>query len=105
MLLQEGLPVYFWSRTLSDSEKNWHITELECLAIIESLKKFDRYIYGQEITIFTDHGALAWLLVGRLSLKGKLYRWSMFLSSYRLTIIYIKGKINVVNGYLELDIP
>ena len=34
--LQDGLTIHFWSRSLSESELKWHITEPECLAIVEA---------------------------------------------------------------------
>eukprot|EP00834_Sanchytrium_tribonematis_P006246 NODE_441_length_7368_cov_0.136195.p1 type:complete len:1497 gc:universal NODE_441_length_7368_cov_0.136195:108-4598(+) len=101
VLLQEGLPIFFWSRKLSERELKWHITELECLAIVESLKRFERYVSGQSITVFTDHGALSWLLTGRPALKGKLYRWSIYLSQFQLKIVYIKGHRNLDADFLS----
>eukprot|EP00834_Sanchytrium_tribonematis_P006658 NODE_511_length_6663_cov_0.324345.p3 type:complete len:494 gc:universal NODE_511_length_6663_cov_0.324345:2390-3871(+) len=101
ILLQDGLPIHFWSRTLSERELNWHVTELECLAIVEALKRFERYVMGQEITIFTDHCALSWLLAGREALKGKLYRWSIYLSQFNLKIVYIAGNRNLDADFLS----
>ena len=68
---------------------------------MEALKRFDRYIFGHSITIFTDHGALSWLLVGRPALKGKLYSWSIFLSLYQLKIVYVKGSTNLDTNFLS----
>ncbi|UYV68027.1 hypothetical protein LAZ67_5002857, partial [Cordylochernes scorpioides] len=54
-------PVQFFSRTLRPHEKNYSISELECLAIVESVEKFRIYLMGRKFTIFSDHHALQWL--------------------------------------------
>ncbi len=42
------LPVGFYSRQLRSAEKNYSVSELECLAIVASLKHFEFHIYGIE---------------------------------------------------------
>ncbi|GBN40239.1 Transposon Ty3-I Gag-Pol polyprotein [Araneus ventricosus] len=54
-------PIAYNSRTLRDYEKNYAITELECLAIVDALDKFYYYLHGQKFVIHTDHAALVWL--------------------------------------------
>lgn len=73
--------IAYWSRTLSPAERNYHTTEQECLALIESLKQFDHYIFGRKFTVYTDHSALQWLLTKK-ELTGKLKRWSLMIQSY-----------------------
>ncbi|UYV64479.1 hypothetical protein LAZ67_3000891 [Cordylochernes scorpioides] len=51
----------YYSQALRPHEKNYTITELECLAIIDSLEKFRIYLTCMKFTIFTDHHALQWL--------------------------------------------
>ncbi|UYV64968.1 hypothetical protein LAZ67_3002593 [Cordylochernes scorpioides] len=84
-------PVQFFSRTLRPHEKNYSISELECLAIVESVEKFRNYLMGRKFTIFSDHHALQWLKTIK-NPSGRLFRWSLRLSSYEYEVRYIKGK-------------
>ena len=45
----------FCSRKLSDTQKQYRVTEIELLAIIEALKEFKCMLWGQRIKIYTDH--------------------------------------------------
>ena len=58
-LLQKGKPVAYISRSLTDCEKNYAPIELETLAIVYAMSKFDQYLFGhRDVTIHTDHKAL-----------------------------------------------
>ncbi|GFS60362.1 transposon Tf2-6 polyprotein [Trichonephila clavipes] len=41
-------PVSYHSRTLRDYEKNYYITELECLAVVDALDKFYYYLHASK---------------------------------------------------------
>ncbi|UYV61102.1 hypothetical protein LAZ67_1003430 [Cordylochernes scorpioides] len=84
--------VQYFSRTLRPHEKNYSISELECLAIVESVEKFRIYLMGRKFTIFSDHHALQWLKTIK-NPSGRLFRWSLRLSSYEYEVRYIKGKL------------
>ncbi|UYV60681.1 hypothetical protein LAZ67_1001875 [Cordylochernes scorpioides] len=84
-------PVQYFSRTLRSHEQNYSISELECLAIVESVEKFRIYLMGRKFTIFSDHHALQWLKTIK-NPSGRLFRWSLRLSSYEYEVRYIKGK-------------
>ncbi|UYV69920.1 hypothetical protein LAZ67_7001199 [Cordylochernes scorpioides] len=85
-------PVQYFIRTLRPHEKNYSISELECLAIVESVEKFRIYLMGRKFTIFSDHHALQWLKTIK-NPSGRLFRWSLRLSSYEYEVRYIKGKL------------
>ncbi len=85
--------IAYASRSLTAAEKNYSITELECLAVTWSLKLFRPYAYGHPCKIITDHQALRWLL-SQASPSGRLNRWSLALQEYQLEIIYRPGRKN-----------
>ncbi|GFX98330.1 retrovirus-related Pol polyprotein from transposon 17.6 [Trichonephila clavipes] len=84
-------PKAYQSRQLLKHEKNYTISEKECLAIIDALDKFHCYLHGSKFTIHTDHAALQWLKSVK-HLTGRLFRWSLKLSQYEYSIVYIKAE-------------
>ena len=56
--LQEGQPVAYASRALTDCQKKYAQIEKELLAIVFGCDKFHEYIYGKTVTVETDHKPL-----------------------------------------------
>ena len=54
--------VAFYSRSLSKTERNYCVTRRELLAAVESIRQFQKYLYGQPFLLRTDHASLRWLL-------------------------------------------
>jgi len=57
-LLQEGKPIAYTSKALTDTEKNWAEIEKEMLAIVFAAEHFHDYIFGQEVEVQSDHKPL-----------------------------------------------
>ncbi len=98
VLLQEHdgdlFPVAYASRKLNTAERNYSVTEKECLAIVFGIHKFQRYLYGRKFILETDHQPLAYLAQAKLT-NGRLMRWSLFLQQYQVQLRYIRGNSNV----------
>ncbi|UYV65964.1 hypothetical protein LAZ67_3006014 [Cordylochernes scorpioides] len=76
-------------RELRSYERNYTISELECLAIVECVDKFRVYLLGTRFVIYSDD-ALQWLKTIK-DPTGRLFRWSLRLSAYDYEVKYLKG--------------
>lgn len=91
--INSDLPIAYHSRTLNAAEQNYSTTEKELLAIVDSVKHFRPYLYGQTFTIVTDHRPLTWLMSCK-DPSSRLVRWRLKLMEYDYKIIYKPGKQN-----------
>lgn len=69
-------PVAYASRALSPSERNYSITEMETLAVVWAISHFQFYLYGRNVTVYTDHTAVKAVLESP-NPTGKHARWWM----------------------------
>ena len=70
-LSQDDRPIAYASRLLTQTEQNYAQIEKEMLAIVFGLQKFHHYVYGQKITIITDHKPLTFIVQKALSKAPK----------------------------------
>ena len=98
----EGKPyvVYYASKTLNETQRNYTTMEKELLSVVYALHKFRSYLIGSDIVIFTDHSALKYLLTIQNS-KAWLIRWVLLLQEFNLQIRDRKGVENVVVDHLS----
>lgn len=93
-------PIYFFSRTLSDTQRRYSTIEKELLAIVESIKAFRVYLYGRFFILITDHKPLVYLFNMRET-TNRLFRSKMELMDYNFKIIYKPGHLNKVSDALS----
>ena len=91
----ESTPIGYWSKTLTDCERNYSTTERECFSMVWAVTTLRPYIEGLKITIRTDHDALRWLMTLTDS-SGRLMRWRLRLSEFDFTITYRPGRVHQV---------
>lgn len=93
-------PIAYVSKKINKSQKNYTVTELECLAAVICVQKFRQFIDGLPFKIITDHSSLKWLM-SQKDLSGRLARWSLKLQAYDFQIEHRKGSMNVVPDCLS----
>ena len=93
VLLQNGQPVAFASRTLSPTEKNYATIEKECLAIVFACERFNQYLARREnISVETDHKPLESIFKkSLLSAPCRLQRMLLRLQRFNLSVSYKPG--------------
>ena len=92
-LLQNGKPIAFASKTLTDVETRYANIERECLSVVFGLEKFHTYIYGRQITVYNDHKPLE--MITRKPIQAappRLQRMLLRLQRYDYTLLYKPGK-------------
>ena len=93
-------PVAYYSRKLRAAEKNYTVTEQESLSVVEALKHFRYMIYGNKITVFTDHMAVLELLKNPHT-SGRRARWFLAVQDYDVELRHIPGSKNLVADALS----
>ena len=58
VLLQEGKPVMYISKTLTETEQRYSNIEHELLAIVFALEKLNHYTAGYRVKVETEHEPL-----------------------------------------------
>ena len=86
----EEKPVAFYSRKLQPREQRYSATELEGLAVVDSVDHFSVYLIGTEFTIEADHKALEFLKTAKI-VTGRLARWALRHQPFSYKIKYHPG--------------
>jgi hypothetical protein len=100
VLMQEGKPIAFYSKTLGPRAMTLSIYEKEALAILEALKKWRHYLLGNQLTIRTDQQSLKYLSSQRL-LEGIQHKLMLKLLEFDYIIEYKQGSHNKVADALS----
>jgi hypothetical protein len=95
ILMQEGRPLAFTSKKLSEKNPGKPIYEKEMLAILHALELLRPYLLGKRFQIKTDHQSLKYFLEQHISSQEQ-QKWVTKIFGYDYEIIYKKGKYNVV---------
>ena len=92
-LVQEGKPIAFASKSLTDTETRYANIERELLAIVFACQRFNTYMLGRQFTVESDHKPLEMIHQKSLaSAPPRLQCMLLQLQRYDLTIKYRPGK-------------
>ena len=84
--------IYYASKTLTKSQKQYCITRKELLAIHTFVLKFKHYLIGSHFLVRTDHQALKWLLNWNSPNTSQYCIWKSELEIFDMEIEFRKGK-------------
>ena len=94
-------PVAYASRSLSKSEKNYHSSKLEFLALKWAVtKQFKEYLLYKPFTVRTDNNPLTYILATS-NLDATGHRWVAALADFNMKIKYLRGADNKVADVLS----
>ena len=88
--LEREVVIGYAGRSLRPAERNWGISDLEGLALVEGIRYFHTYLANRPFTVYTDHIALRTLKENKTT--GRLGRWAVFLQGYQYEVAYKSGK-------------
>ncbi|GFS26773.1 transposon Ty3-I Gag-Pol polyprotein [Elysia marginata] len=92
-LIQEGKPVAFACKALTDEETRYANIERELLAVVYGCERFHTYLCVQAFTVESDHKPLKSIHLKHLKAASpRLQRMLLRLQPYDLTIEYKPGK-------------
>nr|GEY45150.1 reverse transcriptase domain-containing protein [Tanacetum cinerariifolium] len=93
-------PIHYASKTLTDAESNYTMTEKEMFAVVYAFEKFLSYLIMNKCIVHTNHSALKYLF-SKKDAKARLLRWVLLLQEFDFAIIDTKGAENLAADHLS----
>ncbi|XP_062577795.1 uncharacterized protein K02A2.6-like [Saccostrea cucullata] len=91
-LLQEGHPIMYASRSLTETECNYAQIEKELLAVVFGMERFENYTYGRHVLAESDHKPLEIIHKKNLhSAPKRLQRMLLRLQKFDYEVLYKRG--------------
>jgi len=94
--------ICFGSRKLLPRERNYSVVELELLAIVFGLLKFNDYVWNRRVDVFSDHRPLQWLN-SLVKHSQRLAKWSMLIQNYDVRTHFVPGKQQIADAFTRLE--
>nr|GEX79230.1 reverse transcriptase domain-containing protein [Tanacetum cinerariifolium] len=92
--------IHYASKTMTEAESNYTLTEKETLAVVYAFEKFLSYLIMNKSIVYTDHSALKYLFSKKDS-KARLLRWVLLLQGFKFKVIDTKGAENLAADHLS----
>lgn len=83
-------PVAFYSKKATDQESRYHSFELETLAIVYALRRFETFLKGLTFKVITDCSALQQTLKKK-HINPRIARWAFEFEEYNMNVLHRSG--------------
>nr|GEV28471.1 reverse transcriptase domain-containing protein [Tanacetum cinerariifolium] len=93
-------PIHYASKTMTDAQAYYTMTEKDLLAVVYAFEKFRPYLVLSKTIVCTDHSALKYFLAKQDS-KPRLLRWILLLQEFDVIIRDKKGAKNLAADHLS----
>jgi hypothetical protein len=98
-------PVFFASRLMNDTEREYPQIDKEFLAIVWAMERLDAFVYGQEVKIRTDHRPLLGIMKKPMAhMSTRQQRFVARLMRYSVQLEYVPGKEMFVADFLSRSV-
>ena len=89
VLVQDGSPIAYASRSLTETERKYTQIEKELLAVTFGCERFHQYIYAKRVMVETDHRPLTSIISKPLDkTPARLQRMLLRLQRYNIDLRY-----------------
>jgi hypothetical protein len=92
--------IAFHSRSLSKSERNWHVQRRELAAITMALKLYDDFLFGRQFILYSDHRSLTFLFT-QTPINEHFVDYFDTLLRHTFEIRHLSGLQNVLPDFLS----
>lgn len=93
--------IAFGGNKLLPRQTRYSITELELTGLVNALLTHQQHLFGQELTVYTDHQALIPLLKQKHSVNNRVNRFIATVVSFNPKVVYRPGKDMKVADFLS----
>ena len=92
VLVQDGRPLAFWGKHLTEAEQNYGVGEQEMLAVVHALELWRCYLDGMKFKTVTDHSPNTFFANKKL-LNPRQQCWAEHIQPYTYEWEYRPGKL------------
>ncbi|GKB48122.1 reverse transcriptase domain-containing protein [Tanacetum coccineum] len=93
-------PIHSASKTITEAQAHYTMTEKELLAVVYAFEKFRSYLVLSKSIVYTDHSAIKYLFAKK-DAKPRLMRWILLLQEFDVIIRDKKGAENLAADHLS----
>ena len=102
VLLQNGRPISFMSKALTDTQSRYSNTECEILGMVTGVEHFHQYLFGRQFTLYMDHKPIeSPVLKPLVDTSPRVQHLMLRLSQYNMNVQYKAGKYLLLSDCLS----